>query len=73
MRALGRGGGSKVQGRGNPETHVQWPVLWRGRQRAIEAANPDLKDVLPKTYDRFDNALLSERDGGLRDRRVTAL
>ena len=28
--------------------------------RAIEAANPDLKDVLPKTYNRFDNALLSE-------------
>ena len=28
--------------------------------RAVEAANPDLKDVLPKTYNRFDNALLSE-------------
>ena len=28
--------------------------------RAIEVANPDLKDVLPKTYNRFDNALLSE-------------
>ncbi len=28
--------------------------------RAIEGANPDLKDVLPKTYNRFDNALLSE-------------
>ncbi len=28
--------------------------------RAIEAANRDLKDVLPKTYNRFDNALLSE-------------
>ena len=28
--------------------------------RAIEAANPDLKDVLPKTYNRFDHALLSQ-------------
>jgi len=28
--------------------------------RAIEAANPDLKDVLPKTYNRFENALLKE-------------
>ncbi len=28
--------------------------------RAIEAKNPDLKDVLPKTYNRFDNALLKE-------------
>ena len=28
--------------------------------RAIEAQNPDLKDVLPKTYNRFDNALLKE-------------
>jgi len=28
--------------------------------RAIEAENPDLKDVLPKTYNRFDNALLKE-------------
>jgi type I restriction enzyme M protein len=26
--------------------------------RAIEAENPDLKDVLPKTYNRFENALL---------------
>jgi len=28
--------------------------------RAIEAENPDLKDVLPKTYNHFDNALLKE-------------
>jgi type I restriction enzyme M protein len=28
--------------------------------RAIEAANPDLKDVLPKTYNRFENTLLKE-------------
>jgi type I restriction enzyme M protein len=28
--------------------------------RAIEAVNPDLKDVLPKTYNRFENALLKE-------------
>jgi len=28
--------------------------------RAIEADNPDLKDVLPKTYTRFENALLKE-------------
>lgn len=28
--------------------------------RAIEAENPDLKDILPKTYNRFDNALLKE-------------
>ncbi|MBU4503929.1 MAG: type I restriction-modification system subunit M N-terminal domain-containing protein, partial [Proteobacteria bacterium] len=28
--------------------------------RAIEAKNPDLKDVLPKTYNRFDNSLLKE-------------
>ncbi|PIS36071.1 MAG: hypothetical protein COT35_13100 [Nitrospirae bacterium CG08_land_8_20_14_0_20_52_24] len=28
--------------------------------RSIEAENPDLKDVLPKTYNRFDNALLKE-------------
>ena len=28
--------------------------------RAIEAENLDLKDVLPKTYNRFDNALLKE-------------
>jgi type I restriction enzyme M protein len=28
--------------------------------RAIEAQNPDLKDVLPKTYNRFENALLKE-------------
>lgn len=28
--------------------------------RAIEEANPGLKDVLPKTYNRFDNALLAE-------------
>ena len=27
--------------------------------RAIEAENPDLKDVLPKTYNRFENALLN--------------
>lgn len=28
--------------------------------RAIEAENPDLKDVLPKAYNRFENALLKE-------------
>ncbi|RJP44885.1 MAG: SAM-dependent DNA methyltransferase [Desulfobacteraceae bacterium] len=28
--------------------------------RAIEAENPDLKDVLPKNYNRFENALLKE-------------
>ena len=28
--------------------------------RAIEAENPDLKDVLPKSYNRFENALLKE-------------
>jgi len=28
--------------------------------RSIEAENPDLKDVLPKTYNRFDNSLLKE-------------
>ena len=28
--------------------------------RTIEAENPDLKDVLPKTYNRFENALLKE-------------
>ena len=28
--------------------------------RAIEEENPDLKDVLPKTYNRFENALLKE-------------
>ena len=28
--------------------------------RAIETDNPDLKDVLPKTYNRFDKALLKE-------------
>ena len=28
--------------------------------KAIEAENPDLKDVLPKTYNRFENALLKE-------------
>jgi len=28
--------------------------------RAIEAENPDLKDVLPKTYNRFENTLLKE-------------
>ncbi len=28
--------------------------------RAVEAANPDLKDVLPKTYKRFENATLVE-------------
>jgi len=28
--------------------------------RAIEAENPDLKDVLPKDYNRFENALLKE-------------
>ncbi|MFH2041309.1 MAG: class I SAM-dependent DNA methyltransferase [Acidobacteriota bacterium] len=28
--------------------------------RSIEAENPDLKDVLPKTYNRFENALLKE-------------
>jgi len=26
--------------------------------RAIEAENPDLKDILPKTYNRFENSLL---------------
>lgn len=31
-----------------------------GAMRAIERYNPDLKDVLPKTYNRFDDALLSE-------------
>jgi type I restriction enzyme M protein len=28
--------------------------------RAVEAENPDLKDILPKTYDRFESALLAE-------------
>lgn len=28
--------------------------------RAIEGENPDLKDVLPKTYNRFENTLLKE-------------
>lgn len=28
--------------------------------RAIEGENPDLKDVLPKTYNRFENATLKE-------------
>ena len=28
--------------------------------RAIEAENPDLKDILPKTYNRLDNSTLSE-------------
>ncbi len=28
--------------------------------RLIEAENPDLKDVLPKTYNRFENSLLKE-------------
>jgi type I restriction enzyme M protein len=28
--------------------------------KAIEAENPDLKDVLPKTYNRFENPLLKE-------------
>ncbi|MDD5095042.1 MAG: class I SAM-dependent DNA methyltransferase [Dehalococcoidia bacterium] len=28
--------------------------------RAVEAQNPDLKDVLPKTYNRLDNAILVE-------------
>ena len=28
--------------------------------REIEKNNPDLKDVLPKTYNRFDNAILKE-------------
>jgi type I restriction enzyme M protein len=28
--------------------------------RSIEAENPDLKDVLPKTYNRFENSLLKE-------------
>lgn len=27
---------------------------------AIESANPDLKDILPKTYNRFENTLLKE-------------
>ena len=31
-----------------------------GAMRAVEAENPDLKDVLPKTYNRFENALLTE-------------
>ena len=29
-------------------------------RRAIEAENPDLKDVLPKAYNRFENGLLKE-------------
>ncbi len=28
--------------------------------RAMEGDNPDLKDVLPKTYNRFENATLAE-------------
>lgn len=28
--------------------------------RAIEAENPDLKDVLPKSYNRLDNPTLTE-------------
>lgn len=28
--------------------------------RAVEAENPDLKEILPKTYNRFDNSLLKE-------------
>jgi len=28
--------------------------------KAVEADNPDLKDVLPKTYNRFENSLLKE-------------
>lgn len=28
--------------------------------RAVEAENPDLKDVLPKTYNRFENSMLKE-------------
>ena len=28
--------------------------------RAVEAENPDLKDILPKTYNRFESALLAE-------------
>jgi type I restriction enzyme M protein len=28
--------------------------------RAVEAENADLKDILPKTYNRFDNSLLKE-------------
>ena len=28
--------------------------------KAVEAHNPDLKDVLPKTYNRFENATLRE-------------
>lgn len=28
--------------------------------RAVEAANPGLKDVLPKTFNRFDNSLLTD-------------
>jgi type I restriction enzyme M protein len=28
--------------------------------RAIETANPDLRDVLPKTYNRFENSLLKD-------------
>ena len=31
-----------------------------GAMKAIEAENPDLKDVLPKTYNRLDNATLVE-------------
>ena len=31
-----------------------------GAMRAIEAENPDLKDILPKTYNRLDNTTLSE-------------
>jgi len=27
--------------------------------RTIEVENPDLKDVLPKTYNRFENTLLN--------------
>ena len=28
--------------------------------RAVEGANPGLKDVLPKTFNRFDNSLLTD-------------
>ncbi|MCK5119183.1 MAG: SAM-dependent DNA methyltransferase, partial [Candidatus Latescibacteria bacterium] len=28
--------------------------------RAVEAENPDLKDILPKTYNRFESAMLAE-------------
>jgi type I restriction enzyme M protein len=28
--------------------------------RAVESENPDLKDVLPKTYNRFENSMLKE-------------